>query len=239
MSLVVHIPGSEADVTSSAAATLFVPPRRIPIVGIVGGIGSGKSAVADWVAQRAKVAVLNADTMGHEALQDADVKQALCKRFGDAILAADGSIARPALAREVFGSDATHRDARHDLECIVHPEIDRRIVDGVAVATANEQEAVLLDAAVLLEAGWRNKCDLVVFIDTPDDVRLRRVSELRGWTENELHRRESNQWSLMDKRRESDFIVINDRDLDFAGTQLMDILKQNGIINEVPVVSQN
>ena len=156
------------------------------------------------------------------------MKQALCDRFGDAILRADGAIERSALAREVFGSESRHLDARHDLETIVHPEIDRRVADGIALATSQELDGVLLDAAVLLEAGWRNKCDLVVFVDTPDDVRLNRVRKDRGWTENELRRRESSQWSLMEKRREADLIVANDRDLEYAGKQLLELLQQRG-----------
>jgi dephospho-CoA kinase len=218
-------------VNSGAADLPNAAPRRIPIIGIVGGIGSGKSAVANWVAEHARVSVLDADKLGHQALQNPDVKQALSRRFGNAICAADGTIERSALAREVFGSDACHAQARHDLETIVHPEIGRQVAEGVALAAAQGQDAVLLDAAILLEAGWRMKCDLVVFIDTPDDVRLERVRSARGWSENELRRRESSQWSLTEKRRESDLIVVNDRDLEDAGTQLLESLKQLGVIH--------
>lgn len=217
--------------TSRITEAPFVSTRRIPIIGIVGGIGSGKSAVANWVAEHASVCVLNADHLGHQALEAAEVKQALCHRFGDAILAADGKVERSALAREVFGSDPRHVESRHDLEKIIYPEIDRQIANGIALATSQERDAVLLDAAVLLEAGWRNKCDLVVFVDAPDDVRLNRIHEIRGWSDNELQRRESSQWSLMEKRREADFIVVNDRDLENAGKQLLEILQQRGVIN--------
>lgn len=203
----------------------------MPVIGIVGGIGSGKSAVANWVAERTRVSVLDADVLGHEALQCPAVRQALCERFGDAIFGADGNVVRPALAREVFGSDEVHLKARHDLEQIIHPEIRRRVLEGIAQAKAQNRDAVLLDASILLEAGWRDKCDLIVFIDTPDEIRLARVREHRGWTENELRKRESSQWSLMEKRRESDLIVTNDRDLDYAGNQLLESLRQNGLIN--------
>lgn len=218
--------------TAGTVEMPFASHRRIPIVGIVGGIGSGKSAVANWVAEHARVSVLNADQLGHQALEAADVKKALCARFGDSILGADGKIERSAVAREVFGSDPCHVESRHDLEAIVHPEIDRQVAEGIALAASQGQDAVLLDAAILLESGWRNKCDLVVFIDTSDEVRLCRVRKARGWTENELRRRESSQWSLMEKRREADLIVVNDRDLDEAGKQLLQLLQQRGVINQ-------
>src|SRR5258708_2623144 len=100
----------ETHVTSSSAAMSFTPPRRIPVIGMGGGSGSGTSAVANWVADRASVLVLNADTLGHEALQTAGVKTALRKRFSDGIFGKDGEVVRSALAREVFGAGANHRE---------------------------------------------------------------------------------------------------------------------------------
>jgi dephospho-CoA kinase len=216
--------------SAAVVTTTFVPRKRIPVIGIVGGIGSGKSAVANWVAARAKVFVLNADELGHEALQSNKVKQALCARFGNSILDAGGDIERSALARRVFGMDADQLAARHALELIVHPEIGRRIAEGIEAAAVEEQDAVLLDAAILLEAGWRSKCDLVVFIDTPDAIRLARIQENRRWTAEELKRREQSQWSLMAKRRESDLIIQNDGEIERAGQQLFEALQQRGLI---------
>ncbi len=221
--------GNKSDSTVEALSKPLVTHRRIPIVGIVGGIGSGKSAVADWVAKYSRVSVINADKLGHEALQSPPVAEALKLRFGQQIIGADGGIVRSELARQVFGSDSGQLVARRDLEQIVHPEIGRRILEAVALAAAQDRDAVLLDAAILLEAGWRSKCDLVVFIESPDADRLARVRENRGWTEDELHRREASQWSLIDKRREADLIVSNDRDLEHAGLQLLEALQHAGV----------
>jgi dephospho-CoA kinase len=207
------------------------PRRRIPIIGIVGGIGSGKTAVANWVAEHANVTVLNADELGHAALQSDFVKKELCERFGSSILDTEGNIERMAIARQVFGADVAHLEARRDLERIVHPEIARRIAEGVEIAVNNQHEAVLLDAAILLEAGWRTKCDLVVFIDTPDAIRLDRVKQSRNWSAEELKRREQSQWTLMEKRRESDLIVSNDGEVERAGQKLLEALTQRGLIN--------
>lgn len=204
--------------------------HRIPLVGIVGGIGSGKSAVANWVAANANVTVINADNLGHEALEALTVKNALILRFGPEIVGTDGAIVRSAIARFVFGTNPEQIQARKDLEAIVHPEIRRRILELETAAATNGFDAVLLDAAILLETGWRNLCSLVVYIDTPDEIRLKRVQETRGWTIEDLRRREESQWSLADKRKQSDIIVQNDRDLDFAGQQLLLALQQQGLI---------
>ena len=207
-----------------------VAVNSIPVIGVVGGIGSGKSAVANWAAAHADVAVIDADKLGHDALKSAIVKAALLQRFGPGIFGADGFVNRSALAKQVFGDTPEQLVARHDLERIVHPEIGRRISEEVALATKNDRVAVLLDAAVLLEAGWRQLCDLVVFVDTPDVIRLARVQKNRNWTEDELARREASQWSLDRKRQEADFVVTNDRDLEYAGRQVLEMLRARGIV---------
>lgn len=203
----------------------------IPVVGIIGGIGSGKSSVAKWVAAHAPVRVIDADALGHEALLEPHVVEALREKFGSEILGADGRISRPALAKKVFGSTPDHLNARHELERVVHPEIRRKAVAEFGRAAASGMAAVLLDAAILLEAGWNQECDLVVYVHTPDEIRLQRVRDNRGWTADELHRREASQWSLDRKQRGADFTVLNDSDLDHAGRQLLAELCQRGYIN--------
>ena len=107
---------------------------RIPVIGIIGGIGSGKSSVAKWVAAKAGLSVIDADALGHAALRESHVIQALCDQFGLDIRGDDGQIVRSLLAKKVFGSDETHLSARHELERIVHPEIKKKIVEEIAKA---------------------------------------------------------------------------------------------------------
>ncbi|MCX7407569.1 MAG: dephospho-CoA kinase [Planctomycetota bacterium] len=199
--------------------------RRIPVIGVVGGIGSGKSAVAREVASLANVHVIDADRLGHEALLDSDVKLALRRQFGESIFDATGEVHRSSLARCVFGDGESYRTARHALEQIVHPEIARRITTEIAQAEAVGQEAVLLDAAVLLEAGWRRLCDAVVFIDAPEELRLQRVQQRSGWTREEFHRREASQLGLTEKRRQCDAVIVNATDVTESGRQFINFLR--------------
>ena len=216
--------------------TIQTASRRnpIPVVGIIGGIGSGKSAVAQWVASQSNVGVIDADQLGHDVLMETDIKQALRAHFGDDIFGPQGEVQRGVLARRVFGDSDRHRAARHDLEQIVHPEIERRIVDEIVRAGQSGNEAVLLDAAVLLEAGWQQRCDAVVFVDIPDDVRLRRVQQRSGWTAEELQRREASQLSLSEKRKCSDAIVSNADEVSVAGQQLLNFLRGRCVISCKP-----
>lgn len=208
--------------------------NRIPVVGIVGGIGSGKSAIVRWVASQSNIHVIDADQLGHEVLLAADVKVALRRQFGDDIFDSHGEVQRGVLARRVFGDSEKHRAERHDLEQIVHPEIERRIVDEIARAEQSGSEAVLLDAAVLLEAGWQQQCDAVVFVDAPDDVRRQRVQRRSGWTAEELHRRETSQLSLSEKRKHSDAVVSNAGEVSDGGKQLLNFLRGCGVFSCKP-----
>ena len=109
----------------------------------------------------------------------------------------EGNVNRSALGRLVFGPDTSRQQSRSDLESIVHPRI-REFLEGTIRETnsSKQSEAILLDAAVLFEAGWNDLCDAVVFIDTPEAVRLDRVVRGRGWNRRQLARREASQWPL-------------------------------------------
>lgn len=186
----------------------------------MGGIGSGKSTLARWVAERHPVAVIDADRIGHQLLEAPAVIERLRREFGDAILNERGQIDRSALAKRVFGPSAEHRSARSTLEAVVHPMIQREIERQIAAVDTNMVRCVLLDAAVLLESRWSTVCDRVIFIDTPDERRRAHVSANRGWSGEELARREASQWPLAEKRARAGAVVTNDGTVAEGGERL-------------------
>lgn len=190
-------------------------------MGLIGGVGSGKSSVARRVAARRSIDIVDGDQAGHAVLLDPAVKQQLREQFGDTIFDASGEVIRPALGRLVFGDSAEHRTRREALERIVHPRIRHALETQINSSRSRaDLDAVLLDAAVMLEAKWNDICDCVAFIDVPRDERLRRVVASRGWSEQEFQRREASQLSVADKRRASDVVIDNSADLDTAADQL-------------------
>lgn len=217
-----------------------------PVIGIIGGVGSGKSSLARRVVElrqvemrqqerpvannpteERKVVILDGDAAGHRVLAEPAVQRQIGDRFGNGVFHQDGTINRRAVAHLVFGTDPAHQQARADLESIVHPRIHYHLEQELAAARSDPAtEAVLLDAAVLLEAGWRPLCDAVVFVDTPLEQRKERVSRTRGWTGEQLASRESSQLSLEQKRMEADYVVDNSRGLDQAALQLERVLQQ-------------
>jgi dephospho-CoA kinase len=189
----------------------------IPVVGLIGGIGSGKSSAASLLADRG-AAVIDADAVGHTLLGDPAIRAQIVEQFGEGVLEkprGDGDttprIDRRALGAIVFADPS----ARRELEAILHPlmrdrflqEIDRLVRHGTV-------GLVVLDAAILLEAGWDDLCDRVVFVDAPRPERLRRVAEARGWSEETLAARERSQWPYDEKRRRADWVITNDSSRD-------------------------
>jgi dephospho-CoA kinase len=200
---------------------------HIPVFGIVGGIGSGKSSVALWVATRnPDVVLINGDEVGHEVLTLDTVNDAVRRRFGNDVFDAAGQIDRRSLGQQVFGPNDDQKLARHDLEQIVHPRIRETFEKRIAEAALAGKRAVLLDAAVLFEAGWNDLCHAIVFIEVPRAQRLGRLHAGRGWDEAEVERREASQVSLETKRNRSQFVIDNARSIDEAGRELEQRLLQ-------------
>ncbi len=154
-------------------------------------------------------------------------KQALRGGFGDKIFTDEGDVNRPVLGRLVFGTDPESKSAKRDLEAVVHPRIGEILRAEIAAAQkAPGVSAVILDAAVLLETGWKDFCDAVVFIDVPEKTRLERVLRNRNWTAAEFAAREANQLSLATKRKLSDHIIDNSQSVEYAADQLRQIVEK-------------
>lgn len=198
----------------------------IPVIGLIGGVGSGKSALAHWVSQHLSIVIVDGDIAGHRALERPDVKQLIQSRFGNEVFDTQHNIRRDRLAKLVFGHAEQHRRAKRSLETIVHPVIRGELQEQVAIARdSGEVDVILLDAAVLLEAGWKDICKAIVFVETPIAQRQSRVAG-RGWTPADLKRREESQLSLEEKRTAADFVIDNSGSLESAGRQFLEILKQ-------------
>ena len=195
--------------------------RNVPVIGLTGGIGSGKSAVARWLAERRNIRVIDGDAIGHEVLRHSDIKKRLHAEFGSGIFSADGDIDRRPLAALVFGASPEQRNVRRRLEEIVHPDIRRVISETISRETASHNiDVIILDAAVLLEAGWNDVCTAVVFVDSPLEARQKRVQQSRGWSGDDLQQRETSQMGLDEKKSHADLIISNDSTLERAGHQL-------------------
>ena len=182
-------------------------PTNMRVIGILGGVASGKSLVAEQLAQLG-AGVLDADRAGHEVLRLPSVEAAARKRWGDGIFAADGRIERSRLAGIVFSGSATASAERKYLEKLTHPEIGKVLTERAQEMAKAGISAAVLDAPLLLEAGWDSLCSILLFVDAPRRLRLVRAKK-RGWSEKDFAARESVQESLDSKRRRADALIDN------------------------------
>jgi len=176
------------------------------VVGLVGGIGSGKSLVASMLAEMGG-RIIDADAVGHAVLKRPEIIAALTERFGPGILDAAGQVDRRRMAGVVFEDP----QALAALNAVVHPPMKQEFTARIAAwrAEAGFDGLIILDAAVLLDTDWHELCDVVVFVDAPAEQRLARVAGSRGWSAAELARREKNQKSLDFKRSRAHHVVRN------------------------------
>lgn len=209
---------SEAHVNSPIAnISPATQHRKTPFMtlGLVGGIGAGKSAVARILGELGFV-VLDADKDAKAALELPRVREQLIVWWGTDILDADGKVDRKRIAAVIFENEAE----RKRLEALVHPIVTSGRAAAIEKAQREGKAGVVVDAPLLFEAGSDKDCDTVLFVDSPREQRLRRVVE-RGWTEAEFNRREAAQMPLDEKKRRSSAVVINDADLATLQTRVL------------------
>ena len=177
------------------------------LVGLTGGIGSGKSTVSEALERRGAV-VVDADRIVKELQQPGtEVFAEMVERFGDGIVGPDGQLDRPAVAAIVF-SDA---EALADLGAIVHPRVRDEMTRRLEELAATDQ-VVVLDVPLLVESGWEGMSGVVV-VDLDPDVAVSRLVEFRGFGESDARNRIANQASREDRLAKADVVVDNGGDL--------------------------
>lgn len=178
------------------------------IVGITGGIGCGKSTVSRMFSELGAV-VINADAIGHEVLEQEEVREAARERWGDGIFDPEtGQIIRSALARIVFGSTDAAKKELVLLQELTHPRISEIIRLRLEWCGEKGMEIVFLDAPLLFESHWDSLVSEVIFVQCPDSLRWER-SKKRGWSRENFQNRESAQISVEEKKRRSTLLLDN------------------------------
>jgi dephospho-CoA kinase len=177
------------------------------LVGLTGGIGSGKSTVARMLQDRGAV-VLDADGFARAAVvAGSPGLRSIVARFGGDILTAEGELDRPKLASIVFADPK----ALADLEAIVHPEVRRMIADGIQENLDADRVVVLVNP-LLIEMGTHRDCDVVVVVSVSPDTQIAR-SVARGMMEDDVRARIAAQLPLEERARTADVLIDNEGSL--------------------------
>ena len=172
-------------------------------VGLTGGIGSGKSAVAARLAELGAV-IIDSDRLAREVVAPGtDGFDEVVATFGPEVVAADGSLDRPALGRMVFGDEAKRRR----LEGIIHPRVRARAAE--MAASAPEGTVVVNDVPLLVEAGLADSYEAVIVVFADERVRVERLVRARGMSEEEAKARIAAQASDEQRHAVADFEIDN------------------------------
>ncbi len=180
------------------------------VVGLTGGIGSGKSTVAALLAARGAT-VIDADVVARQVVEPGTPAfGAVVDRFGPAAVGVDGSLDRQALAAVVFG----HPAALADLNAIVHPAVRARIDESVMAHRASGAGVVVVEIPLLVESGRSYGTVAVIVVDCPEEVALRRLVDGRGMSEDDARRRMAAQASRADRLAAADLVIENTGSVD-------------------------
>jgi len=193
--------------------------RRPIVVGLTGGIGSGKSTAAR-ILRKLGADGICLDESARKLLGTAGIRQEVVREFGKGVLGNDGTIDRKKLAQVAFSS---RRNIRK-LEAVIHPAVIMETIRRLNRAPAGK--VFVIDAPLILESGMHHLCDFLIFIDADGGTRLKRAERAHGWDAEEVRRRQRFQKPLAVKKRAADFLVTNNGGMEELKKQLREILKK-------------
>ena len=176
------------------------------VIGLTGGIGSGKSTVSRFLAELGAV-IIDADKIGHEIYRpDTDTWRQLVKTFGSGILVPDNTIDRKKLGAIVFGD----KQELQRLNAIIHPQITEEIKKRIAECQRQAVKVIVLDAPVLLEANAKNLVDEIWVVVADDGNVIKRAAARTGLTEQQIRDRVHSQLSNTERTKNARVVISND-----------------------------
>jgi len=193
--------------------------KKKPIIGILGGVGSGKSAAA---AELAKLgcAVIDADEIAHKLLEKNAIKKKILDYFGKAILNSEGKLSRRKLGKIVFAE----ADKLTKLNRIIHPAVLKRVRELIGKAKGKKRvKAIVLDMPLLAEVGWAKRCDKLIFVKCKEKIRAKRAKKMGVFDKKGIKIRENFQISLDKKEAIADNVVDNNSGFPALAGQVTDI----------------
>ncbi|MQF98355.1 MAG: dephospho-CoA kinase [SAR202 cluster bacterium] len=180
------------------------------VIGLAGGIGSGKSSVSSMLKNLGAV-IIDADKLGHEVyLPGTEGLREVVSEFGKDILSSDGEVDRRILGSKVFGSP----EAMAKLNSIVWPRIKNKVTELIEENSQLGTEVLVLDAAVLIEAGWTSVVDETWVVTAPIDQIISRLESRNGITEEQAMSRINSQMTTEERMEYADIVIENDASLD-------------------------
>ena len=179
------------------------------IIGLTGGIGSGKTTVAERLRQKGAF-VVDADKVAREVVEPGQPALAELAEAFDGVITAEGVLDRAELARQAFATP----EVTQQLNNITHPRIRERTDELFATAREEGREVVVYDMPLLIENGETETVDTVLVVDTPDETRVSRLVDSRGLDEDDARRRIAAQIDRDTRLAAADVVLDNSGDVE-------------------------
>lgn len=201
--------------------------RRIPVIGVTGGVGSGKSVVMELLEKEFGAGVILADLVAHDLMEPGAVSyRQIVAEFGTEILDGERRIDRPALSRIVFG----HPEQLQRLNAITHPNVKQEILSRIARFREEGNVSVIaLEAALLIESGYEEILDELWYVYVSEEIRIRRLMEGRRYTEEKSRSIMAQQLGEEAFRSHCSRIIDNNGDVESLREQLVKIFCEEGL----------
>jgi len=182
------------------------------VIGITGGVGSGKSLVLEYLKENYPCRIYIADKIANDIKEPGSkINEKLVELLGDEILNEDGSVNKPVMAAKMFASEELTKKVNE----IIHPAVKDYLVDSIESAKKDENiKYVFIEAALLIEAGYKDILDEIWYVRRPSDERFKSLSDSRGYTLEKTKSIMDKQLSDGDFAKNSDRIIENDGTID-------------------------
>ena len=190
-------------------------------IGITGGVGAGKTAILNYIAEKYDSYICKADEVAHDVEQKGEeCYKELLDNFGSEILDADGNIDRDSFAEVIFSDNETLQAAND----IIHPAVKKRILSLIQEQERKGTKYFILEAALLIEDGYKKILDEMWYIHASENIRRKRLIDSRGYSESKIDSIMMNQMREDEYRVNCDRIIVNNGDLQNAYSQIDELL---------------
>lgn len=184
------------------------------VISITGGIGSGKTTVANIIRDMGFV-VISSDENAKKLINSNDeIKNKLIALFGEAVFSTDGKLNSKYLSQKVFGDTQMHKENLQSLNQIVHPYVIDYLINEVNKYEKNGEEYIFVESALTYEAGLEEGFEYVIVVDSDEDTAIQRVMKRTGLSKQEVSYRNQNQISRQRKKEVADFVIENNSGLE-------------------------
>lgn len=194
------------------------------VIGLTGGIGTGKSTVSQILKDRG-FPVIDLDVISHEVIEFSSVVEKIVQNFGREVLdedeAGNCTISREKLGKIIFAN----KEKRLALNSIMHPEILKVMHKKILECKSEKNKIIFVEVQLLFEVQWEKEFDYILLVATKRDMQVRRVLERDKRSEEEAWNIINSQMSLDEKREKSDFVIENDGNMDDLNKKVDKFLK--------------